>query len=256
MKPVLYTCIAGDRDKIPPLPVVSPGLDHVLYIDHEDLGDQDPGAWEIRPLLFRHPTDPVRTARWHKHHPIECFPHPRSLSIWMDATHWPAIDIAWMPEWFLRDAPVACFPHFVRSSTLAEANEVVRTSIDNPRIVHAQMDRYREAGFLGGAADRRLFDTCITMRRHGPRTRSLQDLWCHEIDNGSRRDQLSFTYCLWRLNLPCETIVPGHSRHPQQPIKKRGSPYFDWKYHPAQIWEPCQTPSLSPSSSPSSSALT
>jgi hypothetical protein len=250
MKPVLYTCIVGGRDPIPALPVVSPGLDHVLYVD--DLGGADPGPWEVRPLAWRHPTDPVRTARWHKHNPLECFPHHPS-SIWMDATHWPTIDISWFPDWFLREAPVACFPHFVRSSTIAEAREIVRVGIDNEAIVLAQMGRYREDGFIGTEADSRLFDTCITVRRHGPRVRSLSDLWWREISRGSRRDQLSFTYCLWRLNLPCETITPGYSRHPQQPIKRRGSPYFDWKYHPAQIWEPCPTRSPSPSSSPSSS---
>jgi O-antigen biosynthesis protein len=239
MRPVLYTCITGGRDSVPQVPPFFDRLlDFVLYVDPAEV---DPGTdirpWTTRPLLWQHPTDPVRTARWHKHHPMDCFPH-RTNSIWLDATHWPTTDISWFPDWFLQGVDIACFPHFARSCLVEEMDEIIRVNTDDPETVRSQMRRYEDEGFFNSPADRFLFDTTVVVRRHNPPIRRLSDLWWGEIERGSRRDQLSFTYCLWKLEMRCETIVPGHSRHPIQPHRRKGSPYFGWKSHPVREWTP------------------
>jgi hypothetical protein len=235
MNPVLYTCVVDGN--VPPLPFFSQYLDCVLYIDPAELDpSRDIGPWNVRDPVWKHASDPVRTAKWHKHNPMVCFPH-RASSIWMDATHWPTTDISWFPDWFLQDVNIACFPHALRTSIRQEADEIVRLKLDDKVTVRDQLTRYYEAGFAGGA-DCLLYDTSIVVRKHCPQLKALSELWWNEIATGSRRDQLSFTYCLWKLGMQCGLIVPGHARHPTHPLKRRGSPYFNWKVPNQELAQP------------------
>ena len=230
MRTILYTCITNNRDAVPPVPFFNQFIDYFLFADPNELDPAvDVRPWTLMPLLWRHPLDPGRTAKWHKHNPMKCFPG-RTDSIWMDASHWPTTDISWFPAWFLQRADIACFPHAVRTDIRQEAEEVFRLKFDNEDVVREQMLRYRDDGFP--AYDNKLYDTSVLVRRHCPRLKDLSEMWWNEIEQGSRRDQLSLPYCLWKLAMNCELIVPGHARHPSHPYRRRGSPYFNWKSRP------------------------
>jgi hypothetical protein len=230
MRPVLYTCITAMRDPIP-RPVPNDRLDHVLYIDPADLDLTmiDVRPWTIRPLVWQHPTDPVRTARWHKHNPLECFPD-HEYSIWMDASHRPVTDISWFPDWFLHDADIACFPHFARISIEQEAEEVIKHGADDEDTVRAQLARYRKAGFTS-EFDTELYETGVLVRRHNRQIDHFSREWWREIVQGSRRDQLSFTYCLWRRRMRCVPLAPGYANPLPPPGRNQSNPYFAARSH-------------------------
>lgn len=232
MKTVFYTCIVADRDPCPQVSFVCPQFDYVLFLDKELDPQISTAPWVVRPLLWRHATDPVRTARWHKHNPMECFPE-YEYSIWMDANYEPVADISWFPEWFLRGPDIASFRHPSRNTLEEEAEQVISIPVDDPAVVQAQMLRYCEEGF--DSKGYKLHETSILLRRHSGQLRRLSELWWGEIERGSRRDQLSFAYCLWRLNMQCISLSPGRTRDPWNK-QRLGNPFFRCRHHPIKPW--------------------
>ena len=60
------------------------------------------------------------------------------------------------------------------------------------------MSRYRDEGFPRQFG---LYETNVVLRKHNePLVGKVDVDWWREIDSGSRRDQLSLTYVLWKDN--------------------------------------------------------
>jgi hypothetical protein len=105
--------------------------------------------------------------------------------------------------------------HPARACLYKEAEAVVKNRKDDPEVIRRQIKRYlaeRCPKKLG------LSETGAVLRRTCEETRMLNELWWQEISNGSQRDQVSFQYCLWRLNMSCRffdglTRTSPHFRH-------------------------------------------
>jgi hypothetical protein len=80
--------------------------------------------------------------------------------------------------------------------------------MDDTNVIQKQIEKYQSEGF---SDDLGLFSTTCLARRHTSEVKKLQSLWWNEICEGSKRDQLSFTYCLWKLNMRCN-VIPGFCR--------------------------------------------
>lgn len=212
---ILYTCITNNRD-IPKTITCRNNFGYVMFSDLNNIRSDD---WDVRPVVWQHPTDPIRTARYHKHHPHILFPDCQ-ISIWLDATHWPYKDLTPILG-FVKKSPIAAMRHFSRTTIDSEAKTIIEAKMDDEDVIARQMDKYTKEGFLDHYG---LFSTTCLVRKHGPDLTNLQELWWSEIENGSRRDQLSFTYCLWKLGVDCE-ILPGLCRGEQNPFFKMVSHY-------------------------------
>ena len=68
MKVALYTCIVNNRDTVKSIEFKD-SIDYVLFTDSNIKSDD----WDVRSIIKEY-EDPVRTARYHKHHPFELFP--------------------------------------------------------------------------------------------------------------------------------------------------------------------------------------
>jgi hypothetical protein len=213
-KVVLYTCITNNRD-VPKTIEFKNNFSYVMFSDQHSALAYD---WTVKPLVWKHPTDPVRTARYHKHHPHLLFPE-HDISIWLDATHWPSSDLTPLLE-CVQDHEIAAMRHFSRRTVFSEAIEVLFYKLDDPTTVLEHMRRYTERLFPD---DLGLYSTSCLVRRHTHKLVELQNMWWSEMVKGSKRDQLSFTYCLWKLSMQCATI-PGFCR-----IKPNA--FFNMKSH-------------------------
>ncbi len=200
---VYYTCIVAGRDRVKALPVRTPGWRHVLFTDDRTLLDHGHVDWEVRPAACAY-DDPVRTARWHKHHPFELFP-AATLTVWADATHWPKRPLDWAEGM----APFATFRHPTRTRLKQEVDEVCRLRLDDPAIVGAQWSRYVAEGFVDESG---AFGTACLVRRRTDGTARLQEAWWAEIAAGSRRDQISLPYVAWRHPEVPVAAIPGEPR--------------------------------------------
>jgi hypothetical protein len=108
-------------------------------------------------------------------------------------------------EYLHDDVDIAAFQHPHRTSVYDEPGAINALGLDTPEHMDAQMARYQDEGFPGMP-----FSACILLVRHNtPRLREFEAMWWAELCAGSHRDQLSFDYCRWKLDVPIN-YIPGN----------------------------------------------
>jgi hypothetical protein len=122
---------------------------------------------------------------------------------------------------FLRDSDIAMFKHYKRDCIYDEAKVCKKMKLDDPGIIDRQMAKYKKEGY---PAKNGLNEGTIILRRHTKKIEEFNNLWWSEISSGSRRDQLSLNYCLWKLRLrPATfplTVYHNHMFNFQRPPLK------------------------------------
>jgi hypothetical protein len=218
---VVYTAIIGGYDTLNE-PLVKPnGVDFVCFTDR----DMESDIWEIRKVIPLY-TDNTRTARKYKVLPHRWFPN-YDISIWLDGNKTIVGDVLKYIE-YLGDSELALFDHMQcfdkRNCVYDEANAIlnfgkinskktpergIKNWKDNPLIIVEQMKKYTSEGY---PKDNGLAFTCGLIRKHNSKsTRNLMETWWTEIKYGSKRDQLSFNYAVWKSNFNF-VYLPGDGR--------------------------------------------
>ena len=201
MKIVVYTAVLNDHDDLRgTLNMNAHGAGHfndrfVRYVRFVDCPMRRPNfqGWEN---IVLPPSDhPRRAAKEMKILPHRFFPDA-DFSLWMDGSFSLNYAPAWLIEQGLQDADIALYPHPYRFETIYdEAQAVIDCGLDDPAIVRAQVQRYRELGFPKTGP---LYFGGVILRRHSPAMTEFNEAWWHEIQTGSIRDQLSLPVLLWQ----------------------------------------------------------
>lgn len=206
----LYTCIVNYRSS-PKIIEYRDDINYVLFSnDHVDV----PG-WNVRPLVWQD-QDPVRTARYHKHHPFMLFPESE-YTIWLDATHYPYKSV--LP--LITDKELSVMKHFSRNTIKAEAEACISGNLDNSSLIKEQLNQYAKDKFLD---DQGLYSTACLVRKNTQSLNDFQKFWWDQICSWSRRDQISLPYCLWKKEISFG-IIPGVCRMGYNPTFKMISHY-------------------------------
>jgi len=186
-------------------PYKDPSWEYHAFYDREDIEKkpQIPQSYWQEHLIegSSDERESRKIARRHKLLSHELFPNAE-YSIWLDGT----MKLITSPEDLLKslgDNDIALFKHKERSCIFEEAEAVINSKKDNPEIVKAQMEFYREQGFPERQG---LAATGVLIRRHTPKVKEFNELWWSLVDKFSVRDQLSFQYCLWKLKMDCSYI--------------------------------------------------
>jgi hypothetical protein len=99
---------------------------------------------------------------------------------------------------------IASYAHWGRDCLYDEAEAIIKSQRETEEIVRLQIERYRSEGFPEHFG---LFETNVMFLQHLDKNVTLlNETWWREIVAGARRDQLSFTYSLWRHGLKCSYI--------------------------------------------------
>ena len=78
---------------------------------------------------------------------------------------------------------------------------------DAPDLIVAQLAKYEAEGFPRRFG---LAECNVIVRRHNdPLVKQAMEIWWDEIEKGSKRDQISFNYALWRADLPYHELSNG-----------------------------------------------
>ncbi|KAE8706791.1 hypothetical protein F3Y22_tig00110388pilonHSYRG00264 [Hibiscus syriacus] len=219
-KLVASTCAFGGGDDLyQPIGMSEASLKKVCYVafwDEITLAAQESqgnkigedgliGKWRIvivRNLPF---VDQRLNGKIPKMLPHRLFPHAK-YSIWVDSKSQFRRDPLGVVEALLwrRNSVLAISEHGARSSVYDEAKAVVLKHKATPVEVEVQMTQYRKDGlpedkrFNGKKA---LNEASVIVRKHTPLTNMFMCLWFNEVVRFTSRDQLSFPYVLWRLEV-------------------------------------------------------
>lgn len=189
---VVFTCIAGGYDELPPVRAPEPGVRYVCFSD----GSVAPAdGWEMRPL----PRDFASAAlanRYVKMHPHVLFPE-FALSVYVDGNMAFGPGVKALADRALADHDMAAYGHPFRDCVYEESVECAAVGHDWIWNYERHVNRYRREGM---PAKLGMFECNILLRRHNaPAVVALMEAWWLEYTRGAKRDQLSFPYVLWRL---------------------------------------------------------
>lgn len=225
---VIYSCVTGGYDKLGSGVLASEAIEEsntmfVLFTDNVDearkYAKMHHVEWEIRPLAWKHPLCRRRTARWHKINSHVLFPHHRN-SIWLDGSQ-RMRQIKPCHEFVDRILPgyeIATFKHPDRTCVYQELQACKKLKKDNALLMEQQIQQYRSEGY---PAFNGMVETACVVRRNYPGVIEFNSLWWEQLRKHSLRDQLSFNYVAWKLNV-------NYGRIPGCRVK---SPFFDFVPH-------------------------
>lgn len=181
-----------------------PYADYLLFSDslrHHPL-------YDVRPFSYFN-IDPTRTARFIKTHP-HIFAADYEVAVWVDGNIIIRGDLSEDIEEFIQSgSPIGGIRHPFRASIYGEAVTCIARAKDDATVIDRQLARYR----IENAAPDFLIETNLMMFRiNHPDLPGVMNRWWGEIENGSRRDQISLPYAMQVSGVECHWITsPGVS---------------------------------------------
>ena len=190
---LFFTCSSGGYDNPLPFEHVLDGVDYVFFTDQVD--EPRKAQWNLRELAFETP-EKIKTARRYKTQ-IHRIYQEYDIAVWVDGNI--AIRDSVVPL-ILRvlssDANFGIIQHPYRSSISDELEALVKNKIDHPEILRNQLAGYIREGFVDDVGLTETNFLIMDLRRK--ETTKALDIWWAEIQEKSRRDQMSFDYACWK----------------------------------------------------------
>lgn len=189
-----YTCIVGDYDRLEEPLSISDECDYYVISDKKDMHESIFKYIDIEDCIPRHIEDNVRKNRYCKINAHNIFPQYR-YSVYFDGSirlkknlsqkvhELPSTRIMALAE-----NPVKCL--YIDAMRAAEQGR------DTKEILMKQVEKY----WLDGMPEYFGSVLCgVLIREHNnPVCRKLMDEWWEQVEQFSRRDQVSFPYVIWK----------------------------------------------------------
>jgi Protein of unknown function (DUF616). len=200
----VYTAVIGNYDAIYQPRITNELFDYILFSDVLQEGETV-GVWQIRRVSYKNEIQ-TKIARYVKTHPETLLPDYQA-TLWMDAN----IVIASKNIYerffclFSGGVDISSICHPERKCVYDEMLEVLRRGLENEDVVVKWGHVLRQDHY---PRNNGLIETNILFRRNNKSVYQFDEFWWQSILNYSRRDQLSFNYCLWKLKMDCPFFFP------------------------------------------------
>ncbi len=183
---VVYTSLFGNYDRLPPVFIDTAGIEFVCFTDQA----LDSPGWRIEQRAPTH-EDPNLAAKYYKVLAHEVFPdHQASMFVDANTLFMGRLD-GFIQRWLMHHDFVM-WRHPERVDFVDEAEAVILLQKDRADIVCAQMSAYERAQVPRHAG---MYECSFLWRRHhAPDVKALMQAWWQEINQHSKRDQISFYY--------------------------------------------------------------
>ena len=157
-------------------------------------------AKDLRPEMT-----PLEQARYIKTHPHNYFKE-YEYSVFIDGNVQIATDIRPLIFTMIyNERVIAIHRHNIRNCAYHEGRIIWAQGRAKWCDIKKQLTHYRKEGFPKHFG---LFETNIVIRKHqDPNCINIMETWWNEIDNFTKRDQLSFTYSLWKNNVDSNFVM-------------------------------------------------
>lgn len=196
---VVYTCVFGDTD--PLTEPRKPGRTRFVCFTDQPVRSR---VWEIVRLPAQ--AAPKRACRAYKQPSHLIFPDAEA-TLWVDAQ----IQLLADPLDLLRRFPgeFTGFCHHKRQRITDEAEAIIRAGKGKADAIHAQLAAYKSDGWDTDANPQQaITNGGFMLRRHTERVRLFNDMWHHEVQTRTLRDQMSLDYCAAKAGLRID-YFPG-----------------------------------------------
>lgn len=200
---VIYTAIVGNYDQIKQPLVVDERFDYIIFSN--DIKEEKIGIWQIKPINYYN-SDSTRICRYAKTHPEELLLN-YDFSVWMDANIQICTQYFYdkVIDLYNQGILVSSLWHPVRKCIYDEAFTVVNMMVEHEDVVVRWCHFLRKEKFPRNIG---LCETGVMFRKHNVSlTNETNVMWWNCIKHYSRRDQLSFNYVLWKLDIPCHYLL-------------------------------------------------
>jgi len=223
VKIIIYTANIGNYDivDLPEFKKDNPDITFILFTTNTRFRSDD---WEVRYVQSPHliNKDNQRVARYFKLQPHKVLP-PHDINIWFDSCL--SLKIANYKKFIKlnlldRNLDMVSYRHPKRSCLYDEGIACMNQGLDNGIRIKKQMERYRKELFPKNSG---LFDTGFLIRHNTPKMTEFNDAWYKELMEGSKRDQLSHSYVLWKTKIAIASYIKG--------ARKGNSPYLKKRKH-------------------------
>ncbi len=196
----VYTCITGGYDNLHEIENPEKDVDYYCFTNNKNLKSK---TWKVVQIDDAG-LDNCRLAR-----KVKILGHP-SIDEKYDIYVWSDADVVWQKKisdfvkTFLKDAPFAIFKHHSRKSIREEAIACLTCRKDSKEIIKKTLDFYETTGYKD---DNGLFESTVFISRRGDAdVCETMQTWFEMVKKYSRRDQLSFSYAIWKHNLKVDAI--------------------------------------------------
>jgi hypothetical protein len=200
---VIYTALAGGVDALYDPEHVIDGAKYICFTDNENIKSS---VWEIRPFPLSQDEDSNRMAKHPKILPHLYFPD-FEWSLWVDANIRIKGSLEPLIAEHISKGDSFVFKHPDRTCLYNEAEACIRQGKDLPDVINEQMTRYASEGFpekLG------MGECNVLLRRHNAApVQQTMETWWNEIKSGSKRDQLSHAYSIWKNEMEIAYFFDG-----------------------------------------------
>ena len=206
----VYTAIINKYDNLSGVR----GAGNADYICFSDEEIRAPHPWQLRVQERPHP-DPRYASRYYFDQSTLVLPE-YEYTIMHSGNATLRVDPEDLLK-YVKDTDIASFEHPRRDSVFKEYQIIITHGKDTRENMLPQLNRYRNEGFQ----QKHLSACTLLIRRNTPAIKEFEKQWWHEVKNGSHRDQLSFDYVRWKLNVPI-TYIPGDVFHTKIMWRRRG----------------------------------
>ena len=207
---VVFTAIANNYDSLKLPEILEPEFDYVVFAKPKV---NEIGVWQVRNMPYKN-KDPVRECRFVKTHPHKLLAE-YDIAIWIDSNIMIVNKLyPYVSKFIKSNYVVGAIPHPIRKNIYQEFEAC--KSLDKDKIIKmkAQIDYYRSINIKHNDLIESNF---MMFKLKVPETHNFLNLWWNQIDQYSRRDQLSLNFSLSRNQLKWHKITryPNSARnHP------------------------------------------
>ena len=203
-KYAIYTAIIGGYDLIKQPQVVDDRFDYILFSNC--IKETNIGVWQVRVVDYYNDiqTKIARYIKTHSHTLLSEY----DASVWVDASFLITSTYIYERaiELFKENFLIAAHLHQDWTCTYQEMLGMMRNQWESEDVTIRWGQYLRKEHFPRGIGT---WETGVLFRIHtNPLIPKFNEMWWHCIDNYSRRDQYSFRYVLWKMQITCISFLP------------------------------------------------